>query len=226
MFTPLIKDLVLEERPREKMLTHGIQALSDAELIAIIIGTGTKSKSAIELGKEIISHFGSLQSLARADSISLQELQGIGKVKALMLQAAFELGRRKVKEKPNEICFTSSQEVADYLSAAMADLAHEECRVLFLDRKNALIADKLISKGGVSTTVIDQKIIFKEALKLLASGIILSHNHPSGNIQPSNADIEITKKLVKCGEIMDVKVLDHVIIAKNEYYSFLDHGKI
>ena len=221
-----IKDWSIEDRPREKMQLKGANALSDAELLAILIGTGTKNESAVDIAKRILKESdNNLMDLGTLSVFDFQKVKGIGAVKAITLFAAFELGRRRNLCEAKKISnITSSKDIFLQLQPKMAELQHEEFHVLFLNRNNTIIADKILSTGGVAGTVIDVKLIGKTALENLASSIILSHNHPSGNKQPSVADIEITKKIKQAAPYFDCTVLDHIIIAKHEYYSFADEG--
>lgn len=223
-----IKDWAEEDKPREKMLLKGRDALSDAELIAILIGSGTGGTSAVELAKQILGFYNNdLSLLGRSSIKELMKFKGIGEAKAVTIAAALEIGRRRqlsqVKTKPK---ITSSKDAYDCLSAALEDLNHEEFKILILNRSNMVTRIETISKGGVAGTVVDPKIIFKKALDYQASSIILSHNHPSGNLQPSPQDKQITTKLVNAGKFLDIKVLDHIIVSNRGYYSFLDEGMI
>lgn len=223
-----IKHWAEEDRPREKLLLKGRAALSDAELIAILIGSGTKNQSAVELSKNILlSYDNDLQSLGRLNINDFKKFKGIGEAKAITIIAALEIGRRRqltdVKEKPK---ITSSQDAYQCIYSSMQDLNHEEFKILLLNRNNRVVKIETISTGGVAGTVVDPKIIFKRALDVHASSIILAHNHPSGNLHPSKADIDITKKIVQAGNTLEIKVLDHLIISEKGYYSFLDEGLI
>lgn len=223
-----IKSWSPEDRPREKLLIKGTPALSDAELVAILLGTGTTTTSAVELAKCILQTVdNSLHELARLSVKDLMKVRGIGEVKAVTIIAAFELGRRR-KEAEAEIKprIITSRDVFDVLKSHLLDIQHEEFWVLLLNRSNRVIKKHLISQGGVTGTVADPKIIFKLALEELASGIILAHNHPSGNLNASQSDIDLTKKLKDAGKLMDIQVLDHVIVAGQNYFSFVDEGML
>ncbi|MEZ4825297.1 MAG: DNA repair protein RadC [Bacteroidia bacterium] len=219
-----IKEWALEDRPREKLLQRGIESLTDSELLAILLSSGTRDRSAIDLARDLLSAVGGLPQLAQAGVAELTQIKGIGKAKALTLIAAFELGRRKMMKTADSPRLTHSESVAEYLIPRLADLRQEVFHVLFLNRNNEIIAEKQIFRGGVSATVIDPRLIFREAIHYLASAIILSHNHPSGNINPSQADIDITRKLISGGKIFDIQVLDHIIVSGRGYYSFADEG--
>ena len=223
-----IKSWSPEDRPREKLILKGKSALSDAELIAILLGSGTRAMSAVELAKKVLQPTGNnLHELARLTVRDLIKIPGIGQVKALTIVAALELGRRRKDleshEKPK---ISGSREVYDLIKADLLDIAHEEFWILLLNRANRLIKKIQISQGGVAGTVADPKIIFKFALDELASGIILAHNHPSGNLTASQADLDLTRKLKEAGKLLDIQVLDHLIVAGQKYFSFADEGLI
>lgn len=223
-----IKAWSLEDRPREKLLSKGRSALSDAELIAILIGSGNRNETAVELSKKIFKSIDNdLNKLGKLSVKELMQFKGIGEAKAISIVAALELGRRR-KNTDNQLKknIKSSKDVFEEVIGVMSDLPHEEFWVLFLDRRNAVIKKSNVSKGGVSGTVADAKIIFKEAMQLLASAVILCHNHPSGNLKPSDADIQLTKKMKEIGNLLDVPVLDHLIITDKSYFSFGDEGLI
>lgn len=221
-----IKNWSPEDRPREKLLLKGTHALSDAELVAILLGSGTATTSAVELAKRVLQTVDyKLNELARLSVKDLRRVKGIGEVKAITIIAALELGRRKRDSDPEEKPrITGSRDVFEILKAHLLDIPHEEFWILLLNRANRVIKKHQISQGGVSGTVADPKIIFKVALGELASGIILAHNHPSGNLTASQADIDLTKKLKEAGKLLEIQVLDHVIIAGQKYYSFADEG--
>lgn len=223
-----IKQWAEADKPREKMMLKGRSTLSDAELVAILIGSGTGGISAVELSKQILAQFSNdLNDLGRASIKDLMQFKGIGEAKAITIVAALELGRRRqgttVKQRPK---ITSSQDAYNCLFPEMEDLGYEIFKILLLNRNNQVTKIETISSGGVAGTVVDPKIIFKKALDEQSSGMILSHNHPSGNLRPSQADLEITKKLVKAGKTLEINVLDHIIISDKGYYSFLDEGLI
>ena len=223
-----IKNWSPEDRPREKLLRKGTSALSDTELIAILIGSGTPKNSAVELAKKIIQSVGNnLHELARLSVKDLMKVNGIGEAKAVSIVAALELGRRRkdqgAEEKPK---ISSSKDAYDQINPDLMDLQHEEFWVLLLNRANRMIRKKRVSEGCVSGTVADPKIIFKMALEELASGVIVAHNHPSGNLTASQSDIDLTKKLKEAGKFLEVQLLDHLIIAGQKYYSFADEGVI
>lgn len=215
-----------EDRPREKLLLKGKASLSDSELMAILIGSGTVSMSAVELSKQILSSANfNLNDLAKFTVKDLQKFKGIGEAKAITIVAAMELGiRRKSSELIKKPKFESSKDVYNYIISDLIDLQHEEFWILLLKRNNTLILKHQISSGGVSGTVVDSKLIFKKAIEELASGIILIHNHPSGNLKPSTEDLRLTKKLKESGTLLDIPILDHLIITDSDYYSFADNS--
>lgn len=223
-----IKSWSPDDRPREKLILKGKSALSDAELIAILLGSGTRTVSAVDLAKKVLYPAGNnLHELARHTVKDLIKIKGIGEAKALTIVAALELGRRrKDLEGTEKARIASSRDAYDVVKADLLDIAHEEFWIVLLNRANKVIKKSQISQGGVAGTVADPKIIFKIALEELASGIILAHNHPSGNLTASQADLDLTKKLKDAGKLLDIQVLDHLIIAGQKYFSFADEGII
>ena len=219
-----IKSWAEEDRPREKLNSQGRRALSDAELIAILIGSGSRNESAVELSKRILHHYDNdLQKLGKVSVAELSKFKGIGEAKAISIIAALELGRRRgdTEIKAPEIV-NGSRSVYNVLRRHLVDLNHEEFWILLLSRNCKIIAKELISKGGLSGTVADPKVIFGIALQHQASSIILAHNHPSGNLKPSQQDIDLTKKIHAAGRILDIGVLDHLIITDGGFFSFAD----
>ncbi len=215
-----------EDRPREKLMSKGKAALSDAELLAILLGSGVGKLSAVDLGKDIMNRAGNnLNQLARFGIKELTRVKGIGPAKAITIMAAMELGRRRKEQAPAEKPrITCSADAYEIIRPHLMDLQHEEFWIILLNRANMVLNTRCISKGGVSGTVADPKLIFKEALDHTASAVILSHNHPSGNRRPSDADIRLTKKVKEAGKLLDMPVLDHIIYTDNSYYSFADEG--
>ena len=218
----------VEERPREKVMANGVQYLSDSELLAILLGSGTKNMTAVELARLLLQGLDNdLHKLGRQGISDLVRIKGIGPAKAITLLAALELGRRRAGVRhPEKIPIKSSETVYDLFHPLMGDLEHEEFWLLMLNRANRVLGRYKVSQGGLSGTVIDTRIILKKALDNLASSIIVCHNHPSGNNQPSDADVKITEKLKKAAEMLEIKLLDHVIIADKSYFSFADEGLI
>ncbi|MFT4545371.1 MAG: DNA repair protein RadC [Bacteroidia bacterium] len=221
-----IKSWAEDDRPREKLLLKGRAALSDAELIAILIGSGSADETAVGLSKRILYSLDNrLSQLAKLSVKDLTQFKGIGEAKAISIIAALELGRRrKDTETSKRIKITGSQSAFDVVYPHLGDLNHEEFWVIFLNRANEVIGKENISKGGVSGTVVDPKVIFKQAVQFPASAIILAHNHPSGNLKPSQADHQLTKKLKEAGKALDIPVLDHLIIGERDYFSFVDES--
>ncbi|HCZ37055.1 MAG TPA: hypothetical protein DHV26_14135 [Cytophagales bacterium] len=223
-----IREWSPEDRPREKLLLKGTSALSEAELVAILIGSGTTKTSAVELAKKVfLLGKNNLNELARLSVKDLMKIKGIGEAKAITIVAALELGRRRkaqdVEEKPK---ISSSKDAFDLIQGDLMDLPHEEFWVLLLNRMHQVVKKKRISEGGVTGTVADPKIIYKLALEDLATGVIVAHNHPSGNLKPSQSDIDLTRKLKEAGKFLEVQLLDHLIIANRNYFSFADEGLI
>ena len=219
-----LKDWAVEDRPREKMIQRGVGALTDSELLAIILGSGTREKSAVELAKEILEHSSGWTGLARKNLKDLTKIKGVGVVKALNILVAFEINRRKQTNAEESQVITSSKVAADYLAAKIGDSNQERFYVLYLNRANKIIGEMLNGVGGISSTLVEPRIIFREALNHHATAVIVSHNHPSGNTKPSDADKDITKKIKEMGKIMDIPLLDHIIICGNKYFSFSDEG--
>ena len=223
-----IKNWNEDDRPREKLLLKGRISLSDAELIAILIGSGSRNESAVSLSQRILaSANNNLNELGRLSISELMQFKGIGEAKAISIAAAMELGRRRRAEEALERKkITSSDSVFEYLQPIMGELPHEEFWILYLNNSNKIIKSAQLSKGGITGTVVDVRLAFKEALQLGAVGIILAHNHPSGTLKPSQADIQLTKKLKIAGESLDIKVLDHLIVTEKAYFSFADENML
>jgi len=221
-----IKSWSPEDRPREKLLARGTAVLTDAELVAILLGSGTTTVSAVELAKRVLQTVdNNLHDLAKLSVQDFMKVRGIGEAKAMSIIAALELGRRRKESAPDEKPkITTSRDGFRILQPHMQDLPHEEFWVILLNRGNRMLKKCQISSGGVAGTVADPKIIFKLAVAELASGIILAHNHPSGNLTASRADLELTKKLIEAGRLLEIQVLDHLIIADQKYLSFADEG--
>jgi DNA repair protein RadC len=221
-----IKNWSEDDKPREKLMLKGKAVLSDAELVAILIGSGSRNESAVSLSKRILSSVNNnLNALGKLSLKQLMEFKGIGEAKAVSIAAALELGRRRrVEETVDLQKITSSKAVYEIMQPIIGELLHEEFWVLYLNNSNKVIYKSQLSKGGITGTVVDVRLIFKLALEHNATAIILSHNHPSGKLLASDADRDITKKLKFAGEQLDVKVLDHIIITENGYLSFQDEG--
>jgi DNA repair protein RadC len=223
-----LKQLAEEDRPREKLQLKGRQSLTNAELLAILIGSGNAKETAVELSQRILLHYrNNLDVLGRLTIDDLLKFNGIGPVKAITIIAALELGRRRnLAEAEQKVQIKSSRDIYEVMYPLIADLPNEEFWVLHLNKANRIIDKERISIGGIGGTVVDVKIILKSALQKLASAMILVHNHPSGNLTPSDADLSITKKLRDAATYLEIMVLDHVIIGDKNYYSFADNGNI
>ncbi|KRB57218.1 DNA repair protein RadC [Flavobacterium sp. Root186] len=220
-----IKNWSEDDKPREKLMLKGKDALSDAELMAILIGSGSRNESAVALSKRILAGAGNLNSLGKMSISQLMQFKGIGEAKAITIIAALELGRRRRAEDTVELSkIISSKNAFEIMQPIIGELSHEEFWVLFLNNSNKVISKSQLSKGGIAGTIVDIRLVFKLALENGATGLILCHNHPSGNLKPSDADKQITKKIKTAGEILDVKILDHLIITETKYYSFVDEG--
>jgi DNA repair protein RadC len=221
-----IKSLAEDDRPREKLVSLGRHALSDAELIAILIGSGTKAETAVQLARRILSeNHNNINELARLSIPELKKFKGVGMAKAISIAAAFELGRRRNDsgsvERPK---ITSSLIAYQILQKRLSDLPHEEFWILVLNRANQVVKEEYLSKGGIAGTVVDVRLICRSAIENNSSGIVIAHNHPSGQIIPSEQDKSITKKLREALKLFDIALLDHIIVGDRKYYSFSDEG--
>ncbi len=222
-----ITDLAEEDRPREKMLNKGTAALSDAELIAILIGSGNRNETAVQLSQRILE--ASNNNLNELGKRSISELMkgfnGIGEAKAISIIAALELGRRrKVADVVHRAEINSVEQAAELFIAEMGDLPHEEFWVLMLNRSNKIIRKDRVAQGGIAATMVDIKLLMKKAIDHYASAIVIAHNHPSGNLKPSQNDLELTKRIKKATEIFDIALLDHIIVTQNKYLSFMEEN--
>ncbi len=221
-----IKNWAIDDRPREKLISKGCAALSDSELLAILINNGHKEKSAVDISKEILS-IGSnnLNELGKLSIKDFKKVKGIGEAKAIIIAAALELGRRRhaatFLEKP---VVRTSNDLAQYLRTNIKDYSYEVFGVVFLNKANKVNHFEIISRGGITGTVADPRIILKKALEEDATSIVLCHNHPSGNLKPSRADEELTKKIKEAAKYFDIIVMDHIIVSEEGYYSFADEG--
>lgn len=223
-----IKNWLEDDRPREKLLLKGKNSLSDAELIAILIASGNKNESAVDLSKRILESVeGNLIELSKLSVNELEKFKGIGEAKAISIVAALELGsRRRGAEALERKSITSSHDAFEVLQMYVSDPNYEQFFVILLNRGNKVLKTVIISQGGVTGTVVDPKKIFKIAIENGATSIILGHNHPSGSTTPSSADINLTDKIVGAGKLLDINILDHIIIGADKYYSFADNGQI
>lgn len=219
-----IKDWREEERPVEKLMARGAGALTNAELLAVLIHTGSEEKSAVALAGEILDLAGnSLRDLSNTSKERLLAVKGVGTTKLASLTAAFEIGRRMTSDSPATPTISCPKDVAGYMAPHFAGLDHEECWVIYLNRSNRVISKECISTGGISSTVMDVKIISKRAIEKMASGIIITHNHPSGNLRPGEQDMKVTASLKEALALLDIALLDHVIMGDNgKYFSFSD----
>ena len=221
-----IKNWSQDDQPREKLRDKGKASLSDAELIAILIGSGNREESAVALCKRIFASVdNNLNALGKLSITQLIEFKGIGEAKAITITAALELGKRRRLEEALQLDkITSSRSVFDVMQPILGDLPHEEFWILYLNNSNKVIHKNQLSKGGITGTLVDVRLVLKNALEVGAVALILAHNHPSGTLKPSQADKDITKKLKRAAESLDISVLDHLIITENSYYSFADES--
>ncbi|MCL4149778.1 UNVERIFIED_CONTAM: hypothetical protein GTU68_018312 [Idotea baltica] len=215
-----------DDKPREKLVNKGKSVLSDAELIAILIGSGSRNESAVELSKRILASVNNnLNELGKLSIKQLMQFKGIGEAKAVTIAAALEIGRRRRGEDAVKITkISSSRDAFNLLHSTMGELPHEEFWIVYLNNANSVLQLSQLSKGGLTGTLVDVRIVMKQALELGAVALILAHNHPSGTLKPSAADKQITQKLKLGAEALDIKVLDHLIITQKDYFSFADEG--
>ena len=221
-----IKNWATDDRPREKLISKGAEALSNSELLAILLNTGSKNKSAVELSKEILKlGQDNLNELGKLSIADFKKVKGIGEAKSIIIAAALELGRRRHASSALEkIVVKSSKDIAQYLQATLKDYSYEVFAVIFLNRANKINHFEIISKGGITGTVADPRVILKKALEEDATSIVLCHNHPSGNLKPSQADEVLTKKIKEAAGYFDIKIIDHIIVSEDGFYSFADEG--
>jgi DNA repair protein RadC len=215
-----------DDKPREKLMLKGKSTLSDAELIAILIGSGSRNESAVDLSKRILASVANnLNALGKQSLSQLMQFKGIGEAKAISIIAAMELGRRRRSEDAVELLkITSSKVIFELMQPIIGELPHEEFWIVLLNNSNKVISKTQLSKGGITGTIVDVRLVFKIALEMGATSLILCHNHPSGTLKPSDADIKITQKLKMAGESLEINVLDHLIVTENSYFSFVDDG--
>ena len=219
-----IKHWADDDKPREKLILKGSNVLSDAELLAILIGSGSREESAVDLCKRILANQNNnLNQLAKLSLNDLQKFKGIGEAKAISIIAALELGKRRRLEEALQVKkISDSASVFEILQPLLGDLPHEEFWVLYFNQSNTLIDKSLMAKGGITSTLVDVRLVLKKALEVSAVGIILAHNHPSGKISPSDSDVTLTKKIKEAARMMDIRVLDHIIVTEKLYFSFAD----
>ncbi|MGZ9675010.1 RadC family protein [Flavobacterium sp. GNP001] len=215
-----------DDKPREKLMLKGKSVLSDAELIAILIGSGSRNESAVALSKRILASVDSnLNALGKLSLAQLTQFKGIGEAKAIAIIAALELGRRRRAEAATELTkVTSSKIIFEIMQPIIGELPHEEFWVIYMNNSNKVIYKSQLSKGGITGTLVDVRLVYKMALEMGATALILCHNHPSGTLVPSDADKQITKKVKTAGESLEIKVLDHLIVTERSYFSFADEG--
>ena len=222
-----IKDLPLEERPRERLVQFGPEHLSNAELIAIILRTGSANRSAIDLGKELLANYKDLRGIAKASLAELADQTGIGQAKAVQLKAAFELGRRVLTSNPFQLpSIRKPDDAYDLLKASFQDLDREHFKVVHLNTKNQVLKVETTAVGILSSSPVHPREVFKEAVKMSSAGLILAHNHPSGDPTPSQDDLLLTKRLYEAGEILGIRIIDHLILGDNRYLSLKECGHL
>jgi DNA repair protein RadC len=223
-----IKNWAEDDRPREKLSSKGPASLSDSELLAILINNGSKEKSALELAKDVLKlGNNNLEELGKLSLKDFQKVKGIGAAKAVTIAASLELGRRRHAATALEkMVVKSSKEIANFIRTTIKDFSYEVFAVVFLNHANKVNHFEIISRGGITGTVADPKIILKKALEHNATCIVLAHNHPSGNLKPSNADLQITTKIKDAAKLFDIRVMDHIIVSEEGYYSFADEGEM
>lgn len=215
-----------DDKPREKLMLKGRSVLSDAELIAIVIGSGSRNESAVGLSKRILASVdNNLNALGKLSVSQLMNFKGIGEAKAISIVSAMELARRRRGEEVVELKkISSSKSIFEIMQPVIGELPHEEFWIIYLNNSNRVISKSQLSKGGITGTLVDVRLVFKAALEMGATGLVLCHNHPSGTLTPSDADRQITKKLKLAGDSLEIKVLDHLIVTENHYFSFVDEG--
>lgn len=223
-----IKYWALDDRPREKLLIKGKSSLSDSELIAILIGSGNRDETAVELSKRILESVDyNLNKLSALSAEQLMRFKGIGQAKAISILTSLELGKRRQYEPSRKIRkINSSNDVFQLMSPMFYDKEFEEFWVIYMNNFNKVLSKEMCTRGGLTSTIVDKRLVFKRALELSAVSIIVCHNHPSGNIKPSISDKELTKKIKEAGDSLDIRLLDHLIITEKSYFSFADHGEI
>lgn len=221
-----IKFLAEDDRPREKFLLKGKNSLSDAELLAIIMGSGNREDSAVELGRKILNSVkNNWHNLSLLQISDLMKFKGVGEAKAISIATALEIGRRRAaQEVPEKIQISESKDIYKVLQPYLSDLRTEEFWAVFLNQNNRILGKSKLSSGGINQSVVDVRILFKTALEHFATGIAIAHNHPSGNLKPSHDDLKITKQVAEAGKILNIQLLDHLIISQNSYFSFADEN--
>jgi len=228
MYQHSIKEWSVNDRPREKFISKGKDALSDSELLAILIRSGTRNRSALAVSQEILQlSENNLSALAKMDLQDLMMVKGIGSTKAITIMTALELGRRRrLSEAVNRVKISTSNDAYDLMAPLLEDLTTEQFWVLYLNNANKVLCKEQISAGGMTATIVDVRLILKRALELKSTALVLCHNHPSGTLEPSKADVDVTNKMKKAASYMDIQVLDHLIVSDIAYFSFADQGRL
>ena len=228
MYQHSIKEWSVNDRPREKFISKGKDALSDSELLAILIRSGTRNRSALAVSQEILQlSENNLSALAKMDLQDLMMVKGIGSTKAITIMTALELGRRRrLSEAVNRVKISTSNDAYDLMAPLLEDLTTEQFWVLYLNNANKVLCKEQISAGGMTATIVDIRLILKRALELNSTALVLCHNHPSGTLEPSKADVDVTHKMKKAASYMDIQVLDHLIVSDIAYFSFADQGRL
>ncbi|EJL68376.1 RadC family protein [Chryseobacterium populi] len=223
-----IKFLAKDDRPREKFLLKGKNSLSDSELLAIVMGSGSKEESALELARRILASVDhNWNQLSLLSIKELMKFKGVGKVKALSIATALEIGRRRTgQDIPEKVVISNSNDAYKILESQLSDLRTEEFWGIFMNQSNKVILISQLTQGGISQSIVDIRILFKTALDHFATGIIIAHNHPSGSLKPSREDMSVTQRIKEAGKLMNIQLLDHLIITQNSYLSFSDEGLI
>ena len=221
-----LKSLAEDDRPREKFLLKGKAVLSDSELLAIILGSGNNEESAVELARRILASVGnSWQKLSILSVKDLMKFKGIGEAKAIAVATALEIGRRKSSQDvPDKISISGSEEAYKVFLPHLSDLRTEEFWAVYLNHKNQIVYKSQLSKGGITGTLVDVRVLFKMALEHFATSVIVAHNHPTGNLKPSDADLKITKNIQQAGDLLNIKLMDHLIVGENSFFSFKDQN--
>lgn len=219
-----VKDWPEEERPRERLIAYGPSTLSEAQLLAILIRNGKAGRTAVDLGRELLERFGNLAGIEQASNTEMCGVEGIGPAKAAEIKAAIELGRRYQKPSLAGVSFCSSLDVVEYYRPRMKDAKKEMFRCALLDTKNKILREEIVSIGSLTASIVHPRDTFKAAIRESAAAVIFIHNHPSGDIKPSQEDILLTKRLVQAGEVLGIQVLDHIIIGEGGHFSFKDNG--
>jgi DNA repair protein RadC len=221
-----LKDWPEDERPRERLLMLGAEAMSDAQLLGIILRNGSHGRTAVDLGRELLERFHGLAGIARAGTRELRAIKGIGAAKAAEIKAAIELGRRHQRPTMAGASFCSSQDIADYYGPRLKDARQEMFQCALLDAKNKIMKNEVVSVGTLTASLVHPRDTFKAAVRESAAAVVFVHNHPSGDVRPSQEDILLTRRLVQAGDLLGIRVLDHVIVGDGVHFSFRDNGML